>query len=360
MLKVLHVGPSLSLKGGIVKVIKNLVMEKDYFLGHGYSQSIYETSPARGMFGYISFLLQSPRFIKAAYNKDLIHFHVASNGSFYRKIILFLISLMLCKKTIIHLHGGGFFDFFDNSNKYIKKLIFIFFHKCTSIVVVSDYSAKQLKKRMNVGSKIFLVPNSSPDFENISLTECRPKNSSTILFCGTLVAYKGLDDLLQALKLLKERGVTSTLIVAGPGDIEPWFKRAQDLGVEDIVSFCGWIDGDKKINLYKDSSIFCLPSHYESFGISALEAMHCSKAVVCTNVGGLPDLVEHQHNGLICAPGDIPALAENLTNLLTNKELSDQLGIHGKIKAQKQFSTEYGLEQLALTYKKSKQETHVG
>lgn len=65
------------------------------------SINIYSRALPKEVLGYCIFLLQSVKFIQTAYSKDIIHFHVASNGSFYRKIVLFLISLALHKKTII-------------------------------------------------------------------------------------------------------------------------------------------------------------------------------------------------------------------------------------------------------------------
>lgn len=353
MLKVLHVGPSLSLKGGIVTIIKNFYKEQSFFKKHGYSQHIFESTPKRGILGYLIFLSQTINFVQAAYSKDIIHFHVASNGSFYRKIILFLISFTLRKKTIVHLHGGGFFDFIDNSDKITRRLIFLFFTKSTSIIVVSKYSATQLSKRINVASKIFLVPNSSPEFETLPAIDNKKNSPSVILFCGTLISYKGLDDLLQALKILKSRNINVILNIAGPGEIHPWKERTIELGIEDRVTFCGWVDGDKKIELYSNATIFCLPSHFESFGISVLEAMHCGKAVVCTSAGGLPDLVEHMHNGLLSTPGNIPELAENLMTILASETDIERYGVLGRIKAQKDFSTDNALRCLLHTYKHS-------
>jgi glycosyltransferase involved in cell wall biosynthesis len=301
--------------------------------------------------GVFTFLIQPSLFAHAAYSKDIIHFHVASHGSFYRKIVFFFISKLLRKKTIVHLHGGGFFEFFDKSGMTIKTLITFFFEKCTSIIVVSDYSAQQLKKRFKVNTKITLVPNSSLEFENLPTVRPTTEPNQTIFFCGTLISYKGLDDLLQAMKIVQKEITHVRLIVAGNGELPPWIQRTEELGVRDCVEFCGFVGGDKKVSLYRNSAIFCLPSHFESFGIAALEAMHCSKAVVCTNVGGLPDLVSHGENGLLSNPGDVKKLAENLITLLSNKHMLDSYGANGKIKAQKCFSSSQTFKNLVTAYK---------
>ncbi|MBV7523248.1 glycosyltransferase family 4 protein [Pseudomonas sp. PDM29] len=353
MLKILHVGPSLSLQGGIVTVIKNILKEDALFLRNGYMLSTFESTALRGTAGYFSFLNQILQFLCTAYSKDIIHFHVASHGSFYRKFVFFLMSKLLLKKTIIHLHGGGFFDFFDKSGKPIKLLIKFLFKTCTSVIVVSDYSAQELKKRIKINSTIQLIPNSSLEFEKLPANIVTHEVNDTILFCGTLTRYKGLDELLQAMKTVIENVPNVKLIVAGNGEILPWLKRAQELGVSDSINFCGYVTGEKKVNLYNNSTIFCLPSHYESFGIAALEAMHCGKAVVCTNAGGLPDLVNHQVNGLLSNPHDINKLSENLITLLKNKSLRDSYGNIGNIKAKQNFSSKQSLKNLLATYKKS-------
>jgi polysaccharide biosynthesis protein VpsI len=90
---------------------------------------------------------------------------------------------------------------------------------------------------------------------------------------------------------------------------------ADGIGISGAVRFLGWLAEEQVSKIYDDARVFCLPSYNEGMPMVVLEAMGHGLPLVCTSVGGLPELVEVGVNGLMIAPGDLPALADSLSRL---------------------------------------------
>jgi D-inositol-3-phosphate glycosyltransferase len=165
-----------------------------------------------------------------------------------------------------------------------------------------------------------------------------PDHHRNIVFAGRIEPLKGIDTLLCAMALIQQRhpGVVQDVCVAIIGG-DPWsddpdaeMARLQemrtDLGIKDIVTFLGAKDQNVLPNYYAAAEMVVMPSHYESFGLVALEAMSMGTPVVASEVGGLAFLVQDGVNGLHVPSRDPEALAESIYELLTDEAYRDQLG----------------------------------
>jgi glycosyltransferase involved in cell wall biosynthesis len=135
------------------------------------------------------------------------------------------------------------------------------------------------------------------------------------------------------------QGMKARLVLIGDG---PELGACRDLARElDIVTRCTFAGTYDAIwELLPQADAFLLPSDYESFGLAALEAMACGVPVVCSNTGGLPEVVEHEKSGFLHAPGDVAGMAANLRRLLTDEPLRKQLGAAARERAETQFRQE--------------------
>jgi len=100
---------------------------------------------------------------------------------------------------------------------------------------------------------------------------------------------------------------------------------SKELGIENQVKFLGWVNGDEKDKIFRESSIFCLPSYAEGFPMAVLDAWAYGIPVVTTPVGGIPDIVHDGINGLLFQPGDIKMLSQQLEKLIKDKSLRECL-----------------------------------
>ncbi len=161
-----------------------------------------------------------------------------------------------------------------------------------------------------------------------------------LLYVGRIEPLKGIDTLLESMALLQRQGFLSEhkvcLAVIGgdpelePADLTAEMARLQDLrarlGLETLVTFLGKRDQDTLQYYYSAAEAVIVPSHYESFGLVALEAMACGTPVVASETGGLVFLVRDGETGFHVPVGDSAALADRLEMLIRDEALRTRLG----------------------------------
>jgi D-inositol-3-phosphate glycosyltransferase len=167
-----------------------------------------------------------------------------------------------------------------------------------------------------------------------------PLQRCVILFVGRIEPLKGIDTLLRAIALITPelpcwRDELSVIIVGGaPGagieETQAELARLQalraKLGIEDLVTFRGAKDQDTLNYYYSAAELVVMPSHYESFGMVALEAMSCGTPVVASKVGGLAFSVQDGQTGFLVPDGDAEALVGRIRLLLKDHDLRHQMG----------------------------------
>jgi D-inositol-3-phosphate glycosyltransferase len=167
-----------------------------------------------------------------------------------------------------------------------------------------------------------------------------PPPHRLLLLVGRIEPLKGIDTLIRAVALLAERRPAwrdslTALVVGGggEGDRAAWNAEQRrldtlrrELGVADEVRFLGARPQEQLPLLYGAADIVTMPSHYESFGMVALEGMACGRPVVATAAGGPALIVEDGVSGLLTPPDDALALAEHLERLLVDDALRAEMG----------------------------------
>jgi D-inositol-3-phosphate glycosyltransferase len=163
-----------------------------------------------------------------------------------------------------------------------------------------------------------------------------PLEKKMILFVGRPEPLKGIDTLMYAVKILIEKDPLLSLslwIVGGivGKNIDTWSKELKKLeslrrtlSISSNVHFIGRKSQEELPSFYNAADIVVLPSHYESFGITALEAMACGTPVVTTDVTGVADLFDKKHSPLITSAHNPIRLAQKLHNLLTDKKMYEK------------------------------------
>jgi D-inositol-3-phosphate glycosyltransferase len=167
-----------------------------------------------------------------------------------------------------------------------------------------------------------------------------PEDSHTILFVGRIEPLKGIDKLIQAISIIQNNGELrccphNLVIIGGEPNAKSEEMNAEmarlqdmveDLGIENFVIFLGKQDQQLLPYYYSASEIVVMPSHYESFGMVALEAMACGTPVVASQVGGLAFLVRDGETGFVVPGNDVQMLAKRIVELIKDKDLRNKLG----------------------------------
>ena len=188
-----------------------------------------------------------------------------------------------------------------------------------------------------------------------------PPCEKVVLFVGRIEPLKGIDTLIEAIAILRQQEVTVCLsIIGGDADVSQdelseEMARLQTLrekhGLRDMVTFLGRRGQDTLPYYYSAAEVVVVPSHYESFGMVALEAMACGIPVVASQVGGLAFLVQDGVNGFTVPVDEPQALAECLLKLLQDVPLRRQMGEQAA-----DFALDYSWEKIAARIVKLYQE----
>lgn len=177
----------------------------------------------------------------------------------------------------------------------------------------------------------------------------RPKDKKVILFSGRLVELKGVQYLIQALSKLKAVRQDWVCWIVGDGELKSELKLlTKSLKLEDDIFFFGSRD-DVPAILTK-SYIYVHPSLIDNQPLSLIEAQLSGKPTIVSNVGGLPEMVEHGVSGLLVEPADVDGLFVSLNRLLTDSYLAKNLGNNAKKWGMTHWSFENGLSEILNIY----------
>jgi len=152
-----------------------------------------------------------------------------------------------------------------------------------------------------------------------------------IFSAGRLVETKGMRVLVEALAVLRARGIDRDLIIAGAGPEEAALRAlVERLGLGERVHFDGPVGRVRLASLYQGCAVFALAPLAEGFGIVSLEAMACARPVVATRVGGIPEVVQDGETGLLARPADPADLADRLAVVLIDPARAAEMGRRGR------------------------------
>ena len=152
-----------------------------------------------------------------------------------------------------------------------------------------------------------------------------------ILSLSSAREIKNLDVLVEAFSRVKDKIADSRLLLACHGpSAERIVRLVGEKGLKQQVVFIGEIAGLAKERYFRASQVYCSVSHFESFGITLLEAMKHGAAVVASRVGGIPEFIEDGKNGLLTSPTDVDEIASALLRIHDDESLRKRLVENGK------------------------------
>jgi glycosyltransferase involved in cell wall biosynthesis len=187
-----------------------------------------------------------------------------------------------------------------------------------------------------------------------------------IVSVGRLVAKKGFPDILRALALLKQSGRRFRYAIYGEGPLRAELAALiAELDLAGEVSLPGERPQHELIPILRAADIFTLAPFVTDDGDRdgvpnvLVEAMACGVPVVSTRVAGIPELVRHEHNGLLAAPHDVAGLATALGRLIDDASWRAQLGAAARTTVTEQFDLRAAARQIAALFEDaSKIDTH--
>ncbi len=340
------IGPDESYNGGILNVIHQ-ILNSGTDLKNVKKIHIGTASRKNKIKVFISGIKKFINLCKK--NKVLIaHIHLSERGSLYRTIVL----LKICKKyrikSIVHSHGGLFFDHIKSMNPFIKKNIFKYLNYADRVIVLTE-GWKHIWSEIVSASKIRILPNGT-SVPKMDRKEFFFEKKYNLLFLGNINPIKGIYDLIDAVKLIDTSKIPVVLRIAGGDQVNECKKYVEKCGLDNIIRVIGWVEGNKKEELMSISDVLILPSYYESFGMVAIEALAHGIPVICGDRGFTKEVIVDGKNGRVCRTGDKKDIAmkiQDLYNVKTLKIYSE----NGYIYVKDNYEISVVMKQLNQIYK---------
>jgi glycosyltransferase involved in cell wall biosynthesis len=168
-----------------------------------------------------------------------------------------------------------------------------------------------------------------------------------VLYVGRLRTRKAVAVLLEAMSVLARRRPDLRLVIAGDGEQGPALRRRAALpDLEGRVEFAGPLDREQIAQWYRRVAVLCLPSTYEGFPVTIVEAMAAGLPVVATRVAGVPEAVEDGVTGVLVEPEDAEGLAAALDAVLEDVDLRRKMGKA----ARRAFERRYTIDRVAQAH----------
>ncbi len=338
--KVLVVSTSKQTRGGITAVVKSHEA-CPHWLEYNcrWLETHIDKSPGKKLWYFVRSLVQ---FICVLPAYQIVHIHLSEPVSAIRKSLYIAAARCFRKKVIVHFHAFSPDTTLHGRFKFLYRWMF---RRADAVVALSGYWKTEIEKVIGASSKIKVIYNPCPIVKKPNV----PKEKQ-ILFAGTMNERKGYADLIEAFASIADRHRDWKVVFAGNGELNNAMQLISKRKIGQQVQLLGWVSGTVKSEAFTRASVFCLPSYAEGFPMAVLDAWAYALPVVCTPVGGLPEIVQDGKNALLFECGDIKGLARQLDKILSDVSLRESITEQSSKLAQDTFDQFVIGRQIAQLY----------
>lgn len=285
-----------------------------------------------------------------------------SRFGFIRDAIMIWSAWLLGKRIVLHLKGGGFLKFHQESSPKIQSLLKITFARVDTIIVLGNLLIDQFSFVPGISKKLQVVPNGLPkELQNNSI---KPKKLSEmasikLLYLSNMIPTKGYLDVLEACKLLKERQIPVTCDFCGSFvrtvndednsfSEEQFHKLVAQLELDSVVKYHGTVRGSMKQEFLQQANLFLLPTFYpwEGQPISIIEALAFGIPVISTRYRGIPEQVINEYNGYLVSARNPLEIANAVETLWRNPQQYEEFSKNSLKHFKENFTQEAHLNRL--------------
>ncbi len=257
--------------------------------------------------------------------------------AFYKDAMLVLLAKAFGNKVVLHLHGKGIKNQIENR---LKKKIYKSVFKNTEVIILSESLYEDIAEIYP--QKPHILPNGISEPIDFDIITKNSLNKTTFIYLSNLKRAKGILVFLEAIKLLKPIEKNFRVTIAGP---------SADVSIEEVnnyiktykinnTSVVGPVYGKEKYTYLTMSDVFVLPSKNECFPLTILEAYQSGLAVISTNTGAIPHIVENNVNGFIVAAEAPAELAKRMQHIIEDRDLLFAMKERNKNEYQEKYTSE--------------------
>lgn len=276
-------------------------------------------------------------------NPDILHAHYATSYGFLGSCTGF-------HPYIISVWGSDVYDF-PRKNIICRKFVERNLSKADMILSTSVAMAEETKKYTDKSIEITPFGVDIDVFKPLE-NKYEEKNNIVIGTVKTLEKIYGIDYLIKAFSILCKKYENITLEIAGTGSQREYLnKLCSDLNIANKVTFLGYISQKQVVEAFNRFDVAVIPSDFESFGVSAVEAQACGTATIVSDAGGLPEATCPNKSSIVIERGNISQLQEAMDKLILNKELRDSMGKYGRKYVVEKYNVKDNFEKVNNIYK---------
>ena len=289
------------------------------------------------------------RVWSASADRDVVHIHTALSPTVtcLRAGALALVARLRNTRVVVHVHGGLVASWMVGRPRRLATRLAL--APATTVVTVCLAGRDALTGLLGP-RKVVLIDNGI-DVDAVPASVPDGVGPPRVVFAGLLSERKGLFELFEASRRLREVGMDHELVVAGGNHEEGAGeeRRIREAG-RDVATFTGQLDREGVMRLLADADVMILPSWVEAMPLILLEAMAAGVAVVATAVGDIPRVVIDGSTGRLVPPRDVDALTSALHDLLENPDERARLAAAGRDHVATSFGLNRTLEALDRLY----------
>jgi len=269
----------------------------------------------------------------------IVHLHTCSGFSFYRSALDMVLARWMRCRTVLHIHGARFDEFFRGEPTWRRWLISKILAQADRVIALSQGWQERLEN-LAPDARVTVIEN-AVDEPGI-VERAAHHGPCHFIMLARMDDWKGVEELLDAGAILKRRGVAFRLTLAGPpgsaGDSSTIAGQIAERGLKESVRYVGPLHGEDKERLFVSADVYVQPSRHEGMPLAVLEAMAHGLPIVATAVGAVPEVVEPHRIGLLVPARDPTALADALQSLANDAEGRTRMGQEARALAGRRFS----------------------
>lgn len=290
------------------------------------------------LFRYVSLLNKICLTIKT-FKPELVYVTPNTKGGAFIKDI-FIVSLIkiFCKNILIHFHNKGVSKYQDNP---LFDFLYKRFFKGLKVILLAEPLYSDIDKYVK-RKDVFICPNGIPQSRKFEIK----KNDSEkfrILFLSNMMKEKGVWTLIEACKILKEKGYKFICDFVGKwSDIteDEFSEKIKKYNLNENVKAHGGKYGDEKLEYFNNADIFVLPTYDDCFPLTLLEAFEYGLPCIASDEGGISSIVDDGKNGFVIPKKNVIVLAEKISFFIENRDTVIEFSMN----ARKKFLDKYTLQ----------------
>jgi len=333
--KVTLLGPSLAAVSGVSTHLNQLIhsdLRAKFDLHHF---QVGSEGRNEGFVGKCLRMLISPLSLAShllEHRSSIVHINSSLvQKSYWRDTVYLLTAKVLRRKVVFQVHGGALPEEFFGGHRLLTEMLRWVLRQPDVVVLLASCELSAYR-RFLPRARLTVIANA---VDTEGLGQERPVRSRNaplrVVYIGRLADGKGIPDIVDAVRILRDRGVTVMLSIAGSGPLEQELRKLVSMaGLGDRVSFVGAVFGSAKDRLWLQSDVFAFPTLREGLPYAILESMAAGAVPVTTRVGAIPDVAINKIHGLFVSPHDPGAVADAIQWLDSHRDELEAMSVAGR------------------------------